>query len=179
MFWRCSRFAPVRDECVQGVCNTQHKCIYSNQSENCTAVGAYCIRPELRRLCNWCGGLRRGSCGGVKGVCHTPLQFPQNHNRPSFPKHPENYIGHGKNYVLCRKNYIRHNPNYIIPFFDICKCLEKQKVTHYCQIRRNVLCLRLLPKKCSFLFLWDGQGIFCGKCLYLHICVKQLIWLGK
>ena len=57
---------------------------------------------------------------------HTPLQLLQNHNRALSPKHPENNIGHGKNYVLCRKNYIRHNLNYIRPFFGVMQLVEKQ-----------------------------------------------------
>ncbi len=60
------------------------------------------------------------SCGGVKGVCNTPLHIYRTQSTSNthrlysfhksktvvFSKHPENYIGYRKNYVLCRKNYV-------------------------------------------------------------------------
>ena len=107
------------------------KCAEHNKPTNSTAVGAYAIRPDCADLRCCCGGLRCGSCGGIKGVCNTPLQMAQNHNRPSFPQLPKNYTGHRKNYVLCRKNYIRHNSNYIRPFFRHLQYIGKQIVTKH------------------------------------------------
>ena len=74
------------------------------------------------------GGLLRVSCGGIQGVCHTPLQFPQNQSRPYLPGHRENYIRYRKNYIGHRKNYIRHNPNYIRPFFADFKLLKNKNL---------------------------------------------------
>ncbi len=70
-------------------------------------------------------------CGAVRavvyrGVCHTPLQMAQNHNRPSSPQPHKNYIRHGKNHIGRRKNYIRYNSNYIRPFFSTCKHLKNK-----------------------------------------------------
>ena len=65
--------------------------------------------------------LRRGSYGCVQGVCHTPLQFPQNQYR-------QNYIGCRKNYIGHRKNYIRHNSNYIGPFLPDCNILKNKNI---------------------------------------------------
>ena len=47
----------------------------------------------------YCVSMQCGSCSGVQGVCHAPLQMAQDQSR--------------KNYFWCRKNYIGHRKNYV------------------------------------------------------------------
>ena|GEM_PF-3100122 len=89
------------------------------------------------------------------GVLHTPPQMSQNHNRLSFPIHPNNRIGHGKNYVRCRKNYIRHNSNYIRPFFTHSQHSEKQTFANKSPSRKI-----LLKPNGLHLFSCFGQKLF-------------------
>ena len=96
-----------------------------------------CIRPELRRFVILWRRLRCGSCGGIQGVCNTPLQTAQSHNRSSFPKQAEKYIRCRKNYIGRRKNYIRHNSNYIRPFFATLQRPVNQKLTKLFDLHTN------------------------------------------
>ena len=78
-------------------------------------------RLLLLRLRRFALSARCGLSGGVQGARHTPL-------RRRKTKHPENCIGHRKNYVLCSKNYIRHNSNYIRPFSATYKHLKDKSL---------------------------------------------------
>ena len=87
-------------------------------------------------------------------IAYAP-QMSQNHNRLSFPIHPNNRIGHGKNYVRCRKNYIRHNSNYIRPFFTHSQHSEKQTLANKSPSRKI-----LLKPNGLHLFSCFGQKLF-------------------
>ena len=69
--------------------------------------------PWIAPLCNVVTTVR----GVLWAVTYRAYATRWNHRntlcRLFIPKHPESYIGHGKNYVLCRKNFIRHNSNCI------------------------------------------------------------------
>ena len=63
---------------AKGVCNTQQKCTNNNQSEKCTAVGAYGIRPDCAGLQCRGGDLPCALRGGAKGVCNTQQKCTNN-----------------------------------------------------------------------------------------------------
>ena len=79
--FRCGIYGAVCDA-VHSVLNMA--CIIHITNVQCTInrriapiVGAYCIRPELRgfAMLLWWVALRCGLCGGVQGVCNTPLHI--------------------------------------------------------------------------------------------------------
>ena len=59
---------------------------------NCTSVGAYCIRPELRGLCNFVAAV----CNAVYAVAYRAYAIrPYNYRytKPTpFSKYSENYV---------------------------------------------------------------------------------------
>jgi len=110
--------------------------------------------------------------GSVMGVSNMPIQMVQNRKPKTFPKHHENCVGHGKNYVLCRKNYIRLNSNYIRPFSRLCKSL-KNKLLQQIESGR-LFCWK--PKRCAASLILD-VFVYVAWAVILDVFEKVLIKL--